>query len=572
MRAKNVQKPHQILTPQLQSYKNPKLLKQLHAISVTKGTQNPSQWSYLIRAYLTQGFPRETLLIYTQTRRQGIHLSVIPLLLKACASISLFLHGQTLHSETIKSGLGTDLMVGTSLVSMYSKCGHTFHARKVFDEMPERNVVTWNAMIGGYSSNGDMGSASLLFEQMSERNTVSWTEMIDGFARSGDTKSARCLFDQVPMDMRSVVTWTVMVDGYASNGEMEAASQVFDEMPVRNFFAWSSMIVGYCKKGDVKEARKVFDRIPVRNLVNWNALIAGYMQNGFCDEALEAFRQMQVEGFEPDEITLASALSACGQLGSLDSGKEIHELINRNRIKLNQFVLNGLVDMYAKCGDVTTARRIFEGMPRRNDVCWNAMISGLAIHGQCEEALELFGRMEESQEKPNEITFLVILSACAHGGFVKEGLEFFTKMKEKYGLVRRIEHYGCLVDLLGRAGRLSEAYDLIKTMPVKPNDAVWGALLGACRVHMDMKMAQKVVEDIVTLESNAYSSDDARYVLLSNIYAASDRWEEAEKTRMLMKKNRVQKTPGCSSVMIGNTKYQFHAGVHTESKTHRLAI
>ncbi|XP_058089744.1 pentatricopeptide repeat-containing protein At3g21470 [Magnolia sinica] len=572
---KNTSPPHYnhyLQTPpsESQTSSNPKLLKQLHGISLTRGTQNLSLWSQLVKGYLSQGSPKEALLIYTQTRCIRIPHAVLPLALKACATLSSHLHGRSLHAESIKAGVVSHVMVGTSLVSMYSKCGDVTGARRMFDEMPDRNVITWNAMIGGYSTNGDMGSASFLFERMSERTPVTWAEVIDGFARSGDTAAARQLFDRAPLEMRNVVTWTVMVNGYASNGEMEAARQVFEEMPQRNFFAWSSMIAGYCKKGDVEEARKVFDRIPSRNLVNWNALIAGYSQNGFCEEALTAFEKMQAEGFQPDEVTVANALSACAQLGLLGTGKQIHELINRNRIKLNQFVLNGLVDMYAKCGDVSRARQIFDGMKQRNEVCWNAMITGLAIHGCSKEALELFDRMESSGEKPNETTFLAVLSACAHGGFVEEGLEFFTEMKGKYGLVPGIKHYGCLVDLLGRAGRLNEAYDLIKTMPMKPNDAVWGALLGACRIHADMEMAEWVLQEVGMPHSNKESVDNAHYVLLSNIYAASDQWEQAEKIRTMMVKNRVQKTPGCSSIMVGRAEHQFHAGAQADSRIYQL--
>ncbi|KAJ8625497.1 hypothetical protein MRB53_034027 [Persea americana] len=551
---------------------NQNFLKQLHAISTTKATPNPSIWSYLIKGYLSQGSPKDALLIYTQNRRKGAHYVglLLPLVLKACASLTLLFHGRTLHAESIKTGVVSDVMTGTSLVNMYSKCGHLCDAHQVFEEMPERNVITCNAMIGGYLRNGDMGSALVLFESMSERTSVTWAEMIDGFARSGDTVVARRLFDQAPPAMRNLVIWTVMVDGYASNGEMDAARQVFEAMPDRNFFAWSSMVAGYCKKGDVEEAQKIFDRIPVRNLVNWNALIAGYAQNGFCEEALNAFQKLLAEGFKPDEVTVASALSACAQLGSLDSGKRIHEMINRNRIKLNQFVLNGLVDMYAKCGDVGKARQIFEGMLQRNDVCWNAMISGLAIHGQCEDALDLFLQMESSEVKPNESTFLAVLSACAHGGFVNQGLEIFAKMKEKYGLVAGIEHYGCLVDLLGRAGRLNEGYGLIKTMPMKPNAAVWGALLGACRIYMDMEMAEEVVKVVGMQELKVDCGDDAHFVLMSNIYAASDRWEQAEKMRLIMKQNGLQKTAGCSSIMAGSTEHQFQAGAQVEPQIRLL--
>ncbi|KAA8538328.1 hypothetical protein F0562_027849 [Nyssa sinensis] len=501
-----------------------------------KGPSNQSNWFNQIKHCISQGAPREALQNYIRIRRNGIYLlGVVPLLVKACASLSVLNHGKALHAESIKFGVELDVMVGTSLVDMYAKCGGIVDSRNMFDYMPERNVVTWNAMIGGYMRNGHTKSASILFERMSTRTAITWVEMIDGFARSGDMVISRELFDCVPPELKTVVTWTVMVDGYASNGEMEAAREVFEAMPQRNFFVWSSMISGYCKKGDIQAAKDIFDRVLVRNLVIWNSLISGYAQNGFSEEALEAFSKMQAVGFEPDEVTFASVLSACAQLGLLDFGKEIHQMIIHRRIIGNQFILNGLVDMYAKCGDLSNARLIFEGMSHKNDACWNAMISGFAIHGQCKEALEFFGRLENSSVKPNDITFLSVLSACAHGGFVKEGLETFSKM-EKYGLTAGIRHYGCLIDLLGRAGKLKEAYDLIKRMPVKPNDTVWGALLGACRIHSDMVTAERVLGEVEKPDSGTDGDDDSHYVLLSNIYAASDRWEKAERMRIGMLK------------------------------------
>ncbi|XP_059630568.1 pentatricopeptide repeat-containing protein At3g21470-like [Cornus florida] len=536
---------------------HPKSFKQSSNCCPKESIPTPSHWSYHIRNCISQGVPKEALLIYNRVRRNGIYLlGVIPLILKACASLSVVQHGKALHTESIKVGVESDVMVGTSLVDMYAKCGSIVDSRHVFDCMPERNVVTWNAMIGGYTRNSDAKSASVLFEKMPTRTGVSWIEMISGFARIGDMVIARQLFDRVPPELRNVVTWTVLVDGYAKNGEMEAAKEAFEAMPQRNFFVWSSMIYGYCKKGDIQAAKGIFDRIPVRNLVNWNSLISGYAQNGFCEEALEAFSKMQAEGFEPDEVTLASVLSACAHLGLMDVGKEIHQLIIHKRIKPNQFVLNGLIDMYAKCGDLGNARSIFEGMFHRNDACWNAMISGFAIHGQFREALVLFGRMENSGVKPNDITFVSILSACAHGGLVKEGLEIFSKM-EKYGLTATIKHYGCVIDLLGRAGKLEEAFFyLIRRMPVKPNDTVWGALLGACRIHSDMEMANRVLEEVDKADPGTGCDDYSRYVLLSNIYAAADKWEKAERMRKDTVNEGFQKTPGYSSILLTDNKHQ----------------
>lgn len=515
-------------------------------------TANQPTWSYIIRKHLTQNAPKDALVIYNQIRRKGHYiLGLVPLIFKACTSLSSISDGKALHAEAVKSGADTEVMIGTSLVNMYAKCGDILASRNVFDEMPDRNVVTWNAMIGGYLKHGNTDSAFGLFAQMLERTEVTWIEMIDGLARSGDTVKARILFDKVPVELKNVVTWTVMIDGYASSGEMEAARELFEVMPQRNCYVWSSMISGYFNRGDVKEAQAMFNRIPVRNLVNWNSLISGLAQNGFFEKALEVFWKMQGERFEPDEVTFASILSACAHLGWLDTGKEIHSMIDKKMIKLNQFVLNALVDMYAKCGDLANARSIFEEMVHRNVVCWNSLISGFATHGHCKEALEFFSRMEITNEMPDKITFLSVLSACAHGGFVDEGLEIFSKM-ENYGLAPGIQHYGCLVDLLGRAGRLKDAYNLIKTMPMKPNDAVWGALLGACRIHADTDMVEQIMEELSASNSTLDSGDDSHYVLLSNIYAGSDRWERAESMRLVMAKKGLQKIPGRSSVMLNN--------------------
>ncbi|EXB90557.1 hypothetical protein L484_001711 [Morus notabilis] len=514
-------------------------------------TSSPN-WTVLTRNHISQGSPKEALRLYTQVRSssKGIHnvLGLVPLILKACASLRFPKCGKALHAESIKSGTLFDVLVGTSLVDMYAKCREIFDARKAFDLMPERNVVTWNAMIGGYLKNGDVESAFVLFERMSLRNSVTWNEMIDGFARSGDTVSARKLFDCVPSEMKNLITWTVMVDGYSCNGEMEKAREVFEQMPERNCFAWSSMVSGYCKQGDVEEARIIFDRIPVRNLVNWNSMISGYVQNGFCEEAMKAFDEMRAQGYEADEVTTVSVLSACARSGLFDVGREIHDMIIEKGMECNQIVLNALVDMYAKCGDLACARSVFEGMTERNAACWNAMISGFAVHGQCEEALELFGKMESSEEMPDDVTFLSVLSACARGGFVDEGMDILSKMA-KYGLVANVKHYGCLVDLLGRAGRLKQAYDLIKRMPVEPNDTVWGAMLGACRIHLDMEMTERVAKEINNLNSKMGSGQNEHFVLLSNIYASSERWAKAERLRLVITNEGFQKTPGCSSFM-----------------------
>ncbi|CAH9115360.1 unnamed protein product [Cuscuta europaea] len=529
------------------------LAKQNLDVFPSKNLSTPlSDWSYHIRNYVSQKKYEEAILLYARNSfTRNLVLGAVPLVLKACASLSDIVLGNALHADCIKSGVELDVMVGTALVDMYCKCGNIVRSRQMFDDMPKRNTITWNAMIGGYMKNGDTKSAFILFESMPEKTSVTWNEMIHGYGRNRDMAMAKLFFDKVPNELRNVVTWTVMVDGYASSGEMDAAREMFEMMPRRNFYVWSLMISGYFKAGEVKSAKDIFERMTSKNLVIWNSLISGYTQNGLYKEALGTFKRMQDEGLEPDEVTVVSALSASAQLALLDVGKEIHEMIIQKGVNVNRFVLNGLIDMYAKCGDLRNARLIFEGMPHKNDTAWNSMICALAIHGQHKEAIDFFTRMVNSfGMTPNEITFLLVLSACAHGGCVHEGMSIFNMMEKNYGLMANIKHYGCLVDLLGRAGKLEEALDLIKQMPINPNDTVFGSLLGACRIHCNMDIAERVLEEAEKLNSSSRSCDGCHYVLMSNIYAASDRWEKAEHTRFSLSNKGSEKMPGCSSVML----------------------
>ncbi|KAF3783915.1 Pentatricopeptide repeat-containing protein [Nymphaea thermarum] len=422
----------------------------------------------------------------------------------------------------------------------------------------------WAALIQGYVNNKSYRNALLVYAEKHCLNLrVSHHAIIPLLLKACAALSSGFSGKSIHGDLLKSGT------GCNLNGEMEAAREIFEEMPERNFFAWSSMVFGYCKCGNVIEAKLLFGRMEERNLVNWNTLIAGLTQNGWCEQALEVFQEMRASGVKPDGVSVASALSACAQIGSLEMGKEIHLLIEQIGVRLNQFVSNALIDMYAKCGDITKARQLFNEAPKKNEVCWNSMISGVAIHGHVEEVLELFAQMRLQEVEPNRLTYLAVLSACAHAGCVQEGMELFASMHKNHKITAGIEHYGCMVDLLGRAGLLEEAYEFINSMPMKPNSVIWGALLGACRVHMNMGLAQKVVEKVTTEQSG----DDARYVLLSNLYAASAQWEDAEKMRIMMAKNQIEKVPGHSSIMASsNVEYQFLSGAHSESKTRQLYV
>lgn len=313
-------------------------LRKLHALYITSGNQSLPKWSSLIRCYFSHGSFKECLLLHVHSPNRT-YQPFLPLVLKACGFLSLLTLGKSIHADSIKTGQDSDVIVATTLISMYLKSHRFDQAREVFNGMPERNAVTCNAMIGGYSENGDMGSAYAIFNQMPSRTPVSWVLMIEGYAKIKNLVSARWVFDRTPVVMKTVAVWTAMVHGYTINAEMDAAKLLFDQMPCRNFFVWSSMVSGYFKNGDVMKGREVFDQIPNRNLVNWNSLISGYTRNGYCEEAIKAFEELQKDGFKPDEFSVATALSACAQLGSLEAGRKIHQLIEQKGIKQNQFVL-----------------------------------------------------------------------------------------------------------------------------------------------------------------------------------------------------------------------------------------
>eukprot|EP01018_Ginkgo_biloba_P031724 Gb_04381 [translate_table: standard] len=588
--------------------------------------RNVVSWTALIAAYVKHGLSEGALTLFYQMPQTGIQpnhftfASVLP----ACANVASLEYGMEVHEEIIRSGFQSDMVVENALVDMYAKCGNVDNARHVFDKMIERNVVSWTAMIAGYAHNGYVEEALKLFRKMPQRNVVSWNAMIGGCAMNGFLEEALKLFKKMPD--RDLISWTTMIAGYAQNGCVEKAMKLFKKMPERDVVSWNAMIAGYAqngygpealtlfyrmqragiqpnettfasvlpacanlavlehgveihqeiirygfqydafvgsalvdmyaKCGSIVNARNVFDNIADRNVVLWTAMIAGYAQNGYFYEALRLFQQMQLTGMKPNSDTFASILPACANLAALEHGKMVHEDIIRSEFQSDVFVGSALVDMYAKCGSIADASNIFDRMPKRNVVSWNAMITGYAMHGCGKEALKLFEQMQQSNTNPNHVTFVGLLSACCHAGLVDDGWRYFHCMNQYYRLTPVMEHYCCMVDLLGRAGHLDDAHDFIEKMPIKPDAAVWGSLLGACRTHNDIELGECVAERIFELDPK----HTAPYVLLSNIYAAVGRWDGIEKVRKMMKDRRVQKKPGCSWIEVNKEVHTFVVG------------
>lgn len=345
-----------------------------------------------------------------------------------------------------------------------------------------------------------------------------------------------------------------MIHGYAELGDMHSASRLFRQVPVRSPVSWTSMITGFSDAGNLVLARRLFDEMPERDLISWNAMISGYVQNRKPLMALDLFCRMMSENLKPNRVTVASVLSACSSAGALDAGKWIHAYINKNKFRLDPFLGSALIDMYSKCGAVKFASDVFESLREKNACTWNAMINGLAMNGQAEKALDVFSQMQlDRRVLPDEVTFVGVLLACSHGGFVEEGGKHFYSMTRKYGVRLAVEHYACMADLLGRCGFLREAEEIIRNMSTKPDVVVWRALLGGCRIHKDVELAERVI-----LEMETHGSGD--YVLLSNLYASVGRWEDVEKVRRIMKDRGIEKTPGCSSIEVNNTIHEFISG------------
>ncbi|XP_071695776.1 putative pentatricopeptide repeat-containing protein At5g37570 [Rutidosis leptorrhynchoides] len=441
-----------------------------------------------------------------------------PLVLKICGELGLVREGGKAHSRVVKEGFEIDLFVRNGLIHMYAVCGRIKDAEKVFDMSLVMDMVTWNSMIDGYVKNGMVDDARQVFDEMPERDVFSWNTMIGGYV---------CVKD------------------------MGNAQELFDKMPCRDIVSWNCLIDGYARIGDVVCARKFFDWMPRRNVVSWNTLLALYVRCKKYDECLVLFDDMLEEkDVRVNEASVMSVLTACAHLGRLDKGEWVHAYIksNENNIIIDVLLSTALLTMYAKCGAMDLAKQVFDEMPERTIVSWNSMIMGYGMHGQGEKALEMFLNLEKSDIVPNDTTFVCLLSACTHAGMVLEGWWYFDLMQRVYKIKPKVEHYGCMVDLLSRAGLMNDSEEMLKSMNVGTGSALWGALLAACRTHSNLELGEMVAKRLIELEPG----DVGPYVMLSNIYAAGERWDDVENVREMMKKKGLHKYVGSSVVRSEN--------------------
>ncbi|XP_050366735.1 pentatricopeptide repeat-containing protein At1g06143 [Argentina anserina] len=470
-----------------------------HASLAFSHIHNPNVFVYnaMIKASVHCGQPVQGLLCFINMLRNRVFPTsyTFSSLIKACAAVSAMGFGEGVHGSVWKCGLDSHVFVQTALIDLYSKLGRVKEARKVFDEMPERDGFAWTSMVSAHARVGDMSSARALFDEMIER----------------------CLSNSA--------TWNTMIDGYA-------------------------------RVGDIERAELLFSQMPSRDLISWTAMIDCYSQNKKFGDALVVFNEMRMNGVSPDAVTMSAVVSACAHLGVLDLGKEIHYYVVQNGFDLDVYIGSALIDMYAKCGALDRALVVFYNLWDKNLFCWNSVIEGLAAHGDAEKALAMFSKMESEKIKPNGITFVSVLSACTHAGLVEEGRRRFLSMTRDYSISPGVEHYGCMVDLLSRAGLLRDALELIQSMKLKPNSVIWGALLGGCKLYRNLEIAKVSAKELMVLEPD----NSGHYNLIVNIFAEVNRWGEVADVRAIMKQLGVEKTsPGSSWIEIGREVHTFSA-------------
>ncbi|XP_031487165.1 pentatricopeptide repeat-containing protein At1g11290, chloroplastic-like [Nymphaea colorata] len=497
-------------------------------------------WNALVSGYAQNGLPLRAIQTFglMQTEAMSPDSITIVSVLPACADTGCLKLAKSIHGYVVRVGFESLVNVATAIVDVYSKCGHVNKARLVFDRMPEKNVVSWNTMIDGYARNGDAKEALKMFQQMQAEGLratdVTFMAALHACANMGDLAQGRYVHD------------LVVRDGFES------------DVSVNN-----SLIAMYskCKRMDL--AAEIFKKLHKKTLVSWNAIISGYTQNDHVNEALHLFSEMQKKNLKPDSFTLVSIIPAFANLSVLRTSKWVHGHAIRLCLHRNVYVVTALIDMYAKSGSIKIARKLFDMTDERHVTTWNAMIEGYGTHGFGKEAVSLFNQMKMSPVKPNDVTFLCLLSACGHSGLVDEGREFFNSMSRDYGVTPHMDHYATMVDLLGRAGLLDEAWDFIQAMPIEPGISVFGALLGACKIHKNVELGEKAATRLFELEPE----EGGYYVLLANIYATASMWGAVARVRNMMEKKGIQKMPGCTLIQLKNEVHTFYSGSTSHPQT-----
>ncbi|KAL6980132.1 hypothetical protein U1Q18_021781 [Sarracenia purpurea var. burkii] len=487
--------------------------------------RNVVSWTALMCGHLQKGNPKSSLVLFCHMG----HFNVKPneftfsTSFKACGFLNIPEHGIQIHGMCVRTGFGRFPVVGNSITDMYSRCGKIIEAAQVFDEMPVRSLISWNVMIAGHALVGMGDESLLLFKKMQKEG-------------------------QKPDDF----TFTSTLKACSGLGAIREGTQIHAHLITRGFPLYVQTIIAgalvdlYVKNGHLFEARQVFNRLEQKSVISWSALILGYAQQGDLMEAMDLFSQLTQSPIRVDGFVLSIILGVFADFSLVEQGKQIHCYSIKVPSGLETSVANSIVDMYLKCGLTEEAKRRFVEIAVKNVVSWTVMITGYGKHGLGREAIHLFEKMHQEDVEPDGVTYLALLSACSHSGLVEESRVYFSRLCKDRRIEPRVEHYACMVDLLGRAGCLEEAKKIILNMPIKPNIGILQTLVGACRVHGELEMGRELGEMVLRLDGK----NPANYVMMSNIYAGAGYWNESERVRECVKLKGLKKEGGSSWVEV----------------------
>ncbi|KAJ0969360.1 hypothetical protein J5N97_022237 [Dioscorea zingiberensis] len=525
-------------------------------------------WNMLISGCAKNGFFLQAVDAYRDLVQRGVEPDSFTFtsVLSVCGEVLDLELGKEVHARIMEGNAGWNLFVMNALVAMYSKCGSLDVARKLFDGMLERDVVSWNSMISGYASKGMWKEAFQVFDWMRgegvEVNSVTWNTIAGGCLQMGEHEEALRLVSQMIWCGSGVdfVTLVIGLNACSRLGSLKLGKEIHG-LAVRMCCdgmesVHNALIIMYSRCKSINYACIVFGRAKSRSLVTWNSMIAGFALADKVEEISLAFQDMVSSGVQPNYVTVVTVLSLCARVANLQHGCELHCHIIKHGYKGYRLLWNALVDMYSKSGRISVAKRVFDMMSDRDGISYTSLIAGFGMQGDGQSAVELFEDMIEYGIKPDHVSMVAILSACSHSGLVSEGEVLFNKMVNLYGIAPHMEHFSCMVDLYSRAGLLSKAEEMLNGATLPPTAAMWAALVGACQVHGNTEIGERAARKLLEMKTD----NAGHYVLIANMYAAAGCWEELAKVRTLMRDLGVRKAPGCAWVDLGNGFHPFLVG------------
>ncbi|XP_044464252.1 putative pentatricopeptide repeat-containing protein At3g15130 [Mangifera indica] len=507
--------------------------------------RNVVSWTALMCGFLQNGNAKKSLFIFSGMGSSGVKPNefTFSTAIKASGVENNSESGRQIQGMCVKTGFERKFVVGNSIIDMYAKCARIDEAVLMFITMPIKNLITWNVMIAGYTLAGYSEKGLLLFRKMQEQG-----EVPDEFTFTSTLKACNCL------------------------GSVQGGTQIHGFLITSGFpYSAKTAIAGalvdfYVKCGYLLEARRVFDQIEQKSVISRSSLILGYAQDGNLAVAMDLFRQLMDSNFQVDAFVLSSMMGVFADLALVEQGKQIHAYAIKVPSGLDVSVSNSIVDMYLKCGLIDEAAKLFSEIPARNVVSWTVMITGYGKHGLGREAVSLFNKMLSENIEPDDVTYLAVLTACSHSGLSEESEVYFSRLCHDPRIKPRVEHYSCMVDSLGRAGRLKDARSLIESMPLQPSIAIWQTLLSACRIHGDLELGREVGEILLKMDSD----NAVNYVMMSNIHADAGYWNECERIRKLVKSKGLKKVAGRSWVEIDKEVHFFYGGDDTHPQTEKI--